>query len=186
MKMTYLNKANGSQPPSKTIVLFGLSDDGKPQAGVFPEAKSSVVKKAAKQLRLKAVRLSAKQLAALGTEIPPGRLYANRRSIIPTVKRDVHEKLIQFAKSVGGAGEDRGSSGNQSMPPPAGFPQDWASIAPGHQVIVQCSLPDGWWECIVIKREGEMLTVRYRDYPKEDPFTVHYGAVALQWGQPAE
>ena len=36
--MPQLNKPNGSHPPSKAILLFGIADDGKPQAGLFPAA----------------------------------------------------------------------------------------------------------------------------------------------------
>ena len=184
--MPDLNKANGSQAAAKAIVLFGLSDDGKPQAGQFPEAHAGLAKKVAKALHLNALTVSPSELASIGAKIPAGRLYANRRSFIPNVRRDVHEKLIEFAKSgTGSTGGGRGAaSGNPPLPPSAGFPADWASISVGHQVLVQCSLPDGWWESIVIKRDGDMLTVRWRDYPKEPAFTVHYGQVALQWNEP--
>jgi hypothetical protein len=184
--MPDLNKANGSQTAApKAIVLFGLSEDGKPQAGQFPEAHAGLVKKVAKALHLNALTVSPAELASIGAKIPAGRLYANRRSFIPNVRRDVHAKLIEFAKS-GSSSSGRGAaSGNPPLPPSAGFPQDWASIAVGHQVLVQCSLPDGWWESIVIKRDGDMLTLRWRDYPKEPAFTVHYCEVALQRTEPA-
>ena len=115
--MTELNKTNGSHAPSKAIVLFGLSDDGKPQAGIFPEAQSAMAKKAAKHSHLTALSVSTAQLAEIGTKIPAGRLYANRRSFIPNVRRDVHQKLIEFAKSGGGSTGSRGAtSGNPPLP----------------------------------------------------------------------
>jgi hypothetical protein len=145
-----------------------------------------LAKKAAKQLHLSSVCVSTSELTAIG-KIPAGRLYANRRSFIPNVRREVHQKLTEFAKAGGSTSGSRGSmTGNPPLPPSAGFPKDWDSIAAGHQVLVQCSLPDGWWESIVLKREGDMLTVRWRDYPKEPSFTVHYGQVALQQTQPAK
>jgi hypothetical protein len=182
--MPELNKPNGSTLPANAIVLFGLSDDGKPQAGLFPQTQSALAKKAAKQLHLSSLCISTADLAAVG-KIPAGRLYANRRSFIPNVRRDVHEKLVELAKTGGGgAAASRGSTGNPAAPPSAGFPKDWDSIAPGHQVLVQASLADGWWECAVMSRDGDMLTVRWRDYPKEPAFTVHYGQVAIQRTQP--
>ena len=45
--------------------------------------------------------------------------------------------------------------------------------------MVQETLRDGWWECIVVERRDDMLTVRWRDYPKWKPFVVHADAVAL-------
>ena len=48
--MPELNKANGSHTQTKAIVLFGLSDEGKPQAGLFAEPHAALAKKVAKAL----------------------------------------------------------------------------------------------------------------------------------------
>jgi hypothetical protein len=37
----------------------------------------------------------------------------------------------------------------------------------------------GWWEAIVIERNDDMLTLRFRDYPKLPKFSRHRAAVAL-------
>jgi hypothetical protein len=185
--MPHVSKANGANA-SQAIILFGLSDEGRPQAGMFPGAQTALAKKAARQLRLSAVCVSASELAGLGTKIPSGRLYANRKSFIPNVRRDVHQKLVDFARAGGGsAASSRGSSsGSQALPPPAGVPKDWDSIAIGHQVIAQSSLADGWWEAIVITRTEDMLTLRWRDYPREPEFKAHCEQVALQKPQAAK
>jgi hypothetical protein len=182
--MTQVTKSNAPTSNAKAIVLFGLSEDGKPQAGIFPEAQASLAKKAAKELRLEALNVSAAELASFGTKIPAGKLYANRRSFIPNVRKDLHQKLVEFAKGGSADSSRGGSSGSPPLPPSAGIPKNWESVAPGHQILVQSSLPDGWWESIVLKREGEILTVRFRDYPKEAPFTVHLSQIALQQSQP--
>ena len=38
---------------------------------------------------------------------------------------------------------------------------------------------DGWWECVVLKREDELLTLRLRDYPKQGTYLRHVTQVAL-------
>ena len=43
----------------------------------------------------------------------------------------------------------------------------------------------GWWEAIVLARTGDMLTLRFRDYPKLPKFARHRAAVALM-SPPAE
>ena len=179
--MPHLNKPNGASEPDRAIVLFGLSDAGKPQAGLFSGSQASLAKKAAKELGLTALTLSTADLAKLKTKIPAGRLYANRRSFIPAARRDVHDKLVEFARG-GGSQSKGGSSTSDGQPasPPAGFPEDWDSIAPGHQVIAQASLTDGWWEAIVLVREGDMLTLKWRDYADEGHFRMHVTQVALQ------
>ena len=45
-------KPNTAQGVEKAIVLFGLGDDGKPQAGLFAATEAALAKKAAKELRL--------------------------------------------------------------------------------------------------------------------------------------
>ena len=60
-----------------------------------------------------------------------------------------------------------------------GLPGSWDEIAPGHLVIAQESLPNGWWEAIVLDRKDDMLTLRFRDYPRLPKFFRHRSAVAL-------
>ena len=179
--MTHLSKSNGSSSPSTAIVLFGLSDEGKPQAGLFSESQAGLAKKAAKQLGLTALTVSTADLAALKAKIPAGRLYANRRSFIPASRRDVHERLLEFARTGSGGSASRGSDSTAQPPsPPAGIPKDWDNIEPGQQVIAQSSLPDGWWEAVVVAREGDILTLKWRDYPRDPHFRMHRTQVALQ------
>jgi hypothetical protein len=180
-RMSHLTGTNGAGSPDKAIVLFGLSDDGKPQAGLFSEAQAALAKKAAKQLGLTALTVSTTDLAAIKGKIPTGRLYANRRSFIPAARRDVHQKLLEFARATGAGAKGQGSASDGKPPsPPAGFPKDWDSIEPGHQVLAQASLAEGWWETIVVAREGDMLTLKWRDYPREPQFRMHRTQVALQ------
>jgi hypothetical protein len=46
-------------------------------------------------------------------------------------------------------------------------------------LLLHESPEDGWWEGIVIKREGDLLTLRLRDFPKQGTFVRHINAVAL-------
>jgi hypothetical protein len=59
------------------------------------------------------------------------------------------------------------------------LPDNWDEIAPGHLVIAQESLANGWWEAIVLDRKDDMLTLRFRDYPRLPKFFRHRTAVAL-------
>ena len=52
-------------------------------------------------------------------------------------------------------------------------------IAPGHLVIAQEALDYGWREAIVLGRNGDMFTLRFRDYPKLPKFVRHRNAIAL-------
>ena len=72
-----------------------------------------------------------------------------------------------------------------STPVARGLPRNWDEIAPGHLVIAQESLDNGWWEAIVLDRKDDMLTLRFRDYPRLPKFFRHRTAVALM-SPPAE
>ena len=49
----------------------------------------------------------------------------------------------------------------------------------GHVVIARETLECGWAEAVVIERNGDLLTLRYRDYPVIPNFVRHRSAVAL-------
>lgn len=66
-----------------------------------------------------------------------------------------------------------------------GLPKSWKDIGPSHLVLVQESLNDGWWEALVVARQDDMLSVRWRNYPNWKPFTVHVDAVALLNASPS-
>jgi hypothetical protein len=66
-----------------------------------------------------------------------------------------------------------------STPVARGLPRTWDEIAPGHLIIAQESLANGWWEAIVLDRKDDMLTLRFRDYPRLPKFFRHRTAVAL-------
>ena len=46
-------------------------------------------------------------------------------------------------------------------------------------MIAREALEIGWWEAIVIERNGDLVTVRYRDYPQYPPMVRHRSAIAL-------
>jgi hypothetical protein len=45
-------------------------------------------------------------------------------------------------------------------------------------VIAHESAIEGWWEAIVLARDGDMLTLKWRDYDQPN-VTRHVGSVAL-------
>jgi hypothetical protein len=59
------------------------------------------------------------------------------------------------------------------------LPRSWDEVAPGHVVIARETLECGWWDAVVIERNGDFVTVRYRDYPAVPPQVRHRSVVAL-------
>jgi hypothetical protein len=75
--------------------------------------------------------------------------------------------------------ETEGTNGRTASPISSGLPRSWDSIGVGHVVLGQDNPEEGWWECVVVKREDELLTLRLRDYPKQGTYLRHITQVAL-------
>ena len=119
--------------------------------------------------------------------------------MVPSVKQPLYDQVLAVARPSDSSGSTAGSAapnGFNKIPlnearkegnavGTDGLPKSWKDIGPNHLVLVQETLRDGWWECIVVERKDDMLTVRWRDYPNWKPFVVHADAVALLNASPS-
>jgi hypothetical protein len=165
------------------ILVFGLDQTGKPQAGRFTADQAEVAKQAAASLKLSACEITA-DVAEIAKEVPVGRLHARGRAFVPYIKRDLYDRLS-------GSTAPAASPSAATKPPleqsldaaktalASALPQSWDVIEPGHMVLLQESVANGWYEAIVLKRENETITVRFRDYPKYPTCVCHVRSVAL-------
>jgi hypothetical protein len=93
--------------------------------------------------------------SAVLSKLPHGRLFSTGKGAVPNVRTELY---AQLNKLVGG---DPG-------PVSATLPKSWADICSGQLVLAQESVSGGWWEAIVVKRNADSLTLRWRDYPSQD------------------
>jgi hypothetical protein len=131
--------------------------------------------------------------AEAAKKLPEGRLYASGKTFIPNIKQALHDELFQIVREPGDTSQaykldpkPSQSSDDPSAPPvrcmspiTSGLPRSWEAIDVGHMVLAHESPADGWWEAVVIKREDDILTLRYRDAPKLPTFIRHLSTVAL-------
>jgi hypothetical protein len=162
--------------PSAVLIVLGYDENQKPRAARFPATEAELVAKAAELMDLKIYKAGSDDLAALAKKLPEGRLYGNGRGFVPNVRQSLYSEII-----VALAVEPQAAVGKDQDEPPVatGLPRTWDDIAPGHLVIAQEALEYGWWEAIVIGRNGDMFTLRFRDYPKLPKFVRHRNAIAL-------
>ena len=182
-KTTSKSKASAKEStPAAPLIVLGYDEHHKPQGARFSATDAELVAKAAQLMDLKVYQAATEDLAALAKKLPVGRLYSNGRGFVPNVRQSLYSEII-----VALAVEPQAAvSKDQDEPPVAsGLPRTWDEIAPGHLVIAQETLEFGWWEAIVITRNGDMLTLRFRDYPKLPKFVRHRAAIALM-SPPAE
>lgn len=164
-------KANHSMPSPAPIILFGIDSSGKPKAARFGKDHAGLAIKAASQLQLHVLSSDDPKVAAIVSRLPVGRVHATGRTLVPFIRRDLYDKLIAAAPN-GSLDQPptppaSGASGAAGKPPgsPPNLPRNWQQIALGDLVIAQESLEEGWYEAIVLQADGDMLTLRWRDYP---------------------
>jgi len=165
-------KSNPAKPPAKVYILFGADEYAKPRAARFSAEDPELLAKAAASMYLRLVEVTDPDVAEIAAMLPAGRLHANGKGLVPYIKGDLYNDLLVATLA------------NQSpQPNPDPAPQDlpgtWDEIAPGHLVIAREALEIGWWEAVVIERNGDLVTVRYRDYPQYPPMVRHRSAIAL-------
>jgi hypothetical protein len=179
--------------PDKFFVL-GFDNKGKPRGARFAEYNERVLNFVS-DLMLTSVYPASAAFAEAAMKLPPGRVYASGKAFVPPVKRDLIEKLVHVLNVPGDDSQQHrlayppGQTPGHEYEPEAkvptvspitsGLPQSWDSIGPGHVVLVHESPADGWWEATVQEREEEILTLKFRDYPRQPKFQRHISQVAL-------
>jgi hypothetical protein len=161
------------------LLVLGFDEQQKPCGARFVGAKPDLVAKAAQLMGLKVYKPSSPEAAELAKKLPVGQLYATGRAFVPHVRQSLYSDVIvalaaEPQQAAVGPDDDKAST-----PVARGLPHTWDEIGPGHLVIAQESLDYGWWEAIVLDRKGDMLTLRFRDYPRLPKFFRHRTAVAL-------
>ena len=181
-KTTTKAKAAAKESASAApLIVLGYDENHKPRAARFPAKDADLVTKAAQLMDLRVYEAASEDLAALAKKLPEGRLYGNGRGFVPNVRESLYSDIILTL-----AVEPQAAVGkDDELPVATGLPRTWDEIAPGHLVIAQEALDYGWWEAVVIARNGDMFTLRYRDYPKLPKFVRHRAAIALM-SPPAE
>jgi hypothetical protein len=187
-------KTTDNDKPELQRFVFGLDEAGKPIGARFPLAETNIVKVANDRKLECHTFYDNADWAALCMQLPVGRVYARGKAFLPSIKTQLYDKLqaslascreqrarSQAERTAAAAATNKttdNSAAAKAQPGPgSGLPQSWQEIAPGHLVLAND--PPGYWESIVVARDGDVLTLRYRDYPKSKPFTRHVGSVGL-------
>ena len=161
------------------LLVLGFDEQQKPCGARFVGANPDLVAKAAQVMGLEVYKASSPDVAEVAKKLPLGQLYATGRAFVPHVRQSLYSEVIvalaaEPQQAAVGPDDDKAST-----PLARGLPGSWDEIAPGHLVIAQESLANGWWEAIVLDRNDDMLTLRFRDYPRLPHFFRHCTAVAL-------
>jgi hypothetical protein len=170
-----VKKSNPAKPPAKVYILFGADEYAKPRAArfsAFSAEDTALLAKAAASLHVRLVEVTNPDLTEVATKLPAGRLHASGGGLVPYIKGPLYLDLIAANLS--------------DVDPPASpdptaqeIPGSWDEIGPCHVVIAKETSECGWWDAVVIERTGDLVTVRYRDYPDCPSMIRHRSAIAL-------
>lgn len=182
---------------SNPVFAFGLDGNAKPRGARFTQGLNDQLVNAALEMNCRVVQNHSAAFAAIGMRLPVGRVYASGKAFIPNIRRELYDKLefsrqqpperiegvtpVNLFKEQAPAGEPSDKAPNVPCISPmiSGLPKSWDAIGPGHMVLIHESPEDGWWEAVVQSRDLDVLTLRFRDFPKAKPFQRHVTAVAL-------
>ncbi len=149
--------------PAPAIIVFGVDEASKPRAASFTGDQVGLATKAADLMKLRVLKVTGAELTNLAARLQVGRIYASGHGFVPPIRPDIYDRLNDLAD-----------------PKPApGLPRSWADIDVGHLVLAQEVPGDGWWETIVVARDNDMLTLKWRDSPTYPQLVCHRTAVAL-------
>jgi hypothetical protein len=182
------------------LFVLGLDENGKPRGARFAELKDNITS-AAMDMNCRVLINQPEAVSDIAMKLPAGRIYASGKAFIPNIRRDLYDKISEAARIVAEKSDaqiDVGATEQSAVvkslsdqadaalaearcvsPVTSGLPRSWETIGVGHMVVFHESPDDGWWEGIVIKREGDLLTLRLRDFPKQGTFVRHINTVAL-------
>lgn len=183
----------GKQPEKKAtdtadqFFVFGIDSDGKPRGARFTEFSDRALKFAL-DMGMVGVHPASPAFTEMAMKLPAGRLYASGKAFVPNVKREAVKELNAILSSAGDTSQQHRSSSSgepQASTVASGLPRDWTSIEVGHAVLIEEAPEDGFWACLVVKREADILTLRLRDYPKQrQQYVRHITQVALLYPGP--
>jgi hypothetical protein len=178
-------KADKTSSPPDQLFIVGLDEKGKPRGARFPQVDDRVVS-VALDLNLAAVLKASPAFAEGAKKLPPGRLYASGKAFIPDIKQTLLDELMSILRQPGDTSEAYRLERPKTDPElrcqsaiTSGLPRTWDEVDAGHLVLAHAGHEDGWWEAICVKREGDILTLRYRDAPKVPAFQRHASTIAL-------
>jgi hypothetical protein len=173
------------------VVLFGMDSRGKPKAARFGKEHAGLAIRAAGQLQLNVLASKDPKVAEIAARLPVGRVHATGQTFVPFVRRDLYDKLLAAAANGNPdpSSPRNGSSGASGSTPGGSaphLPQTWQSIGIGDLVIANDSREDGWYAAIVVEANGDMLTLRWRDYPRERRIVRHMLRLGLLYPEPQQ
>lgn len=166
------------KPKQSIVVIFGIASDGKPHAARFNESEELLARRAAAVMDFNVGKAVTQNAVAAARPAAQGKIFGSGRAMVPLMKREAYDKLIPLLDTSSAEGE---AAATGLLEPEAVKVATHADIKVGSVVLVSDTKTGGWYAAAIVATtdDGDTLTARWRDWPKEKAFTVKRNAVAL-------
>lgn len=160
-------------------VVFGLDLAGTPHAARFGRTQFEAALAAAHKNGFEVFEPTSPQMRKAVQRVPPGRI-TRASTIIPPIDQATYNDLyVAFGGPVRDGLVPDPTGLSQHADAPAKYPKTWEAIGTGATVLVPSGPRAGWWEATVVSRDGLVLTLKYRDFPKLPKRVLDIHCVAL-------
>lgn len=171
--------------PDSALIAFGRDEKQRPRGAWFAQPSDKLLA-ALSAMRCQVLSSVPKALGDLAGKLPEGRLLSSGKVVLPSIRKDLHEKIS--AASAKENFNELTETLNERLLPEAGkgagareengLSQHWDDLRTGDVVLAPFGPDEGWWEATVIERENSVVTLKYRDHPKEPTFVRHVSTLA--------
>jgi hypothetical protein len=95
------------------LIVYGLLKRQR-KAAWFAGKHAALAAQAARQLQLHVAPISNGKAADLLKRLPQGRIHANGRHFLPSVRKEVYDRVVAFAGAAAGPGGSPGEAGSSA------------------------------------------------------------------------
>ena len=175
-----------------SLVIFGLDDQKKPHASSFVASETDHAQKAASLMGMATFHLKNEEDHAIAAQLPRGRIFASGKAFLPFVAAGVYKRLCDLAGVAATLPPELTETQCTASPSPGnvvvamaadavrGEPisDDDTDLAAGAVVLACENRDSGFFEAIVVRIDGEVLSLRWEGWPKLPIFTRRRWQVA--------
>lgn len=196
-----MNDTSAKRPAVPALVVYTTPGDAKsPRAAWYSQSAKEAAKRYAQRQGYLATETKPDQADLIKAALTEGEEPEGGKLTLYAVKRDVFDRLL--ATLAGGPADAPDGSGKL---PPGVMPQHlglsdtipvnslpvdplWAALAVNMVVLApeytDQPVPEGWWEAIITAIQGDVLTLRFRDYPRQPHIRRRRDEVAIMYPPP--
>ena len=166
-----------------SLILAGLDNSGKAHASAFLESECEAAKAAAALSGFSVIEVNSDALVELAVQLPKGKIYDSGKAFVPFVKADLFQTLASHHPLIAQKPRD--------FSLPKGMTVEHKNIINKAEPVGDRSKPklgsmylayddESWYEAVVVEiHDNGTLTLRWRDFDEEAPFTFRADQLGL-------